>query len=221
MATGAVFSRGTYYVPRGKRRFDLVVAVLGLIVLAPVLAIVAVLVRMIHGSPVLFRQTRSGRGGRPFTVLKFRSMSMERDSSGSLLPESRRLTPFGRFLRVTSLDELPALINVVKGDMSLVGPRPLHPRYDAYYTERERRRFAVLPGITGWAQINGRNHLAWDHRLACDVWYVESCSFALDLGILLRTVGKVLRREDVQVDPGMMFQDLDEERRLRSAAGKG
>src|SRR5262249_34486466 len=162
---------------------DVVVASLALVMLAPFLILVAVLVRVFHGSPVLFRQTRSGRGGRPFTILKFRSMTMERDASGALLPDSKRPTRFGRFLRLSSVDELPELLNVVKGDMSLVGPRPLHPRYDPYYTTREARRLDVAPGITGWAQINGRNCLAWDDRLACDAWYVESCSLALDLKI--------------------------------------
>ena len=215
----ALIGRDTLYTRGGKRVFDVVVASLALVILAPLLVLVAVLVRMFHGSPVLFRQTRSGRGGRPFTILKYRTMTMERDASGALLPDSRRLTAFGRFLRLTSVDELPELLNVVKGDMSLVGPRPLHPRYDPYYTAREARRLDVAPGITGWAQINGRNGLAWDDRLACDAWYVESCSFTLDLKILFLTGIKVLRREDIQVDPTLL-PDLDAERRSRAAAKK-
>ncbi len=207
MTTGS-----TFYRRHGKRLFDVLISAVALVLFAPMLLLLALLVRVFLGSPVLFRQERSGRGRRPFTILKFRTMTNERDASGELLPDAQRLTWFGCFLRRTSLDELPELLNVLKGEMSLVGPRPLLPRYDPYYTEVELSRFDVLPGITGWAQINGRNDLAWDDRLRCDAWYVASCSFALDLKILFATVFKVLRRDNVQ-DPGFSFGALDEERR--------
>ncbi len=208
----------THYQRWGKRVFDVVVSAAALVAFAPLLAVLAVLVRWLHGSPILFRQVRSGIRQEAFTILKFRSMTSECDASGVLLPDTQRLTRFGRFLRATSLDELPELLNVLRGDMSLVGPRPLLPQYDAYYSARENLRFRMLPGITGWAQINGRNDLAWDDRLECDAWYVESCSFLLDLKILFLTVIKVLRRDNVQVDPGLTFGALDEERRQRAAA---
>jgi lipopolysaccharide/colanic/teichoic acid biosynthesis glycosyltransferase len=142
-------------------------------------------------------------------------MTEARDQTGKLLPDRERLTHLGRWLRASSLDELPELLNVLKGDMSLVGPRPLHPKYAPYYTEIERQRFTVRPGITGWAQINGRNNLGWDKRLACDVWYVEHCSLWLDLRIIGITLIKVLRRSDVQVDPKSVMINLDEARRHR------
>jgi lipopolysaccharide/colanic/teichoic acid biosynthesis glycosyltransferase len=205
--------RGTLYLRWGKRLFDVLASAAALVMLAPALLFLGLLVRLFLGSPVLFRQVRTGRHGWRFTIVKFRSMTDERDGAGALLSDTQRLTRLGRFLRATSLDELPELINVLKGEMSLVGPRPLLPRYDSVYSERERRRFDVRPGITGWAQINGRNDLAWDDRLACDVWYAESCSFRLDVKILLLTVIKVLRRDNVAVDPGMTFGALDEERR--------
>jgi len=207
--------RTTFYHRRGKRIFDIVVSAAALVVLTPGLLFLAALVGCFLGVPVLFRQRRSGLGQQPFTLFKFRTMTNERDATGALLSDSRRLTRFGRLLRLTSLDELPELWNVLKGEMSLVGPRPLLPRYDAYYSVQEMRRFDLLPGITGWAQINGRNDLAWDNRLACDVWYAERCSFGLDLKILFLTVNKVLRRENIQADPGATFGALDEERRKR------
>jgi lipopolysaccharide/colanic/teichoic acid biosynthesis glycosyltransferase len=213
-----MIARPTLYRRYGKRLFDIVVSAAALLVLAPLLLLLAILVRCFLGAPVLFRQRRSGLGRRPFTLCKFRSLTDERGADGELLSDSQRLTRFGRLLRLSSLDELPELWNVLKGDMSLVGPRPLLPRYDSYYTERELRRFDLLPGITGWAQINGRNDLAWDDRLACDIRYVESCSFGLDLKILFLTVIKVLRRDNIQADPGATFGALDEERRGRMAA---
>ena len=174
-------------------------------------------VRCFLGKPVLFRQQRSGHNRRPFTIFKFRTMTDARDACGALLPDSRRLTWFGRMLRLSSLDELPELFNVLKGDMSLVGPRPLLPQYDSYYSEEELRRFEVLPGITGWAQINGRNELLWDDRLGCDIWYARVYTFAMDLKILVLTVVKVLGRNNIQPDPGATFGPLDEERRRRAA----
>jgi sugar transferase EpsL len=210
--------RPTFYRRGGKRLLDIVVSALALVTLAPVLLLLAVLVLGFLGAPVLFRQRRSGLGLRPFMILKFRTMTEERDPSGALLSDSQRLTPFGRFLRLTSLDELPELWNVLKGEMSLVGPRPLLPQYDSYYSEQELRRFDLLPGITGWAQINGRNDLAWDDRLECDAWYAEKHCFGLDLKILCITVLKVLRRDNIQADPGETFGAFDEERRERLAA---
>jgi sugar transferase EpsL len=209
--------RQTFYRRRGKRLLDLVVSSMALVALSPVLLLLAALVRSFLGAPVLFRQRRSGVGLRRFMILKFRTMTEERDASGALLSDSQRLTRFGRFLRLTSLDELPELWNVLKGEMSLVGPRPLLPQYDSYYSARELQRFDLLPGITGWAQINGRNDLAWDDRLECDAWYVEKHSFGLDLKILFLTVIKVLRRDNIQADPGETFGAFDEERRERLA----
>lgn len=205
-------NNATFYRRHGKRLFDIAASAVALLVLTPLLLLLAVLVRCFLGSPVLFRQERSGFGKKVFTILKFRTMTDAQDASGQPLPDTQRLTRFGRFLRSCSLDELPELLNILNGDMSLVGPRPLLPRYDAYYSEREGRRFELLPGLTGWAQINGRNDLAWDDRLECDAWYVEHCTFALDIKIMLRTVGKVLRRDNVQADPGATFGALDEVR---------
>lgn len=198
---------------RLKRLFDVVAASLALLMLAPLLALLALLVRLDLGAPVLFRQQRPGRDGKPFTLVKFRSMTDARDGRGRLLPDGERLTRFGVFLRRSSLDELPELFNVVRGEMSLVGPRPLLMRYTRYFTERERLRLSVRPGITGWAQINGRNETAWDVRLALDVWYVEHRSMRLDLAILLRTLALVLRRQGVVADAGSVMRNLDDERR--------
>ena len=202
----------TFYRHCGKRVLDLVLIMLALPVLPPAMALVALLVRLKLGSPVFFRQQRPGLQGKPFTIYKFRTMTDARDARGNLLPDTQRLTPCGRWLRSTSLDELPELINVLKGEMSLVGPRPLLMKYLPYYTEKERKRFEVLPGITGLAQVNGRNHLPWDERLAYDVWYVEHRSPKLDLTIIFRTLLQVWRGHDVQVDPGSTMLDLDKER---------
>lgn len=180
-----------------KRTFDLVVASTALIVLAPLLAVLAWRVHQELGRPVLFRQTRPGFAGHPFTMYKFRTMRDSSDGQGDPLPDALRVTPFGRWLRSTSLDELPELWNVVRGDMSLVGPRPLRMAYLHHYTTRQARRHEVRPGITGWAQIHGRNRLTWEERFELDVWYVDHAHFRLDLQILWRTVGQVLRREGV------------------------
>jgi lipopolysaccharide/colanic/teichoic acid biosynthesis glycosyltransferase len=169
--------------------------------LAPVLAAVALAVWLAMGGPVIFRQRRPGRHGRPFTLSKFRTMSERRDAAGRLRPDRERLTRLGRLLRRTSLDELPELVNVLKGDMSLVGPRPLLMRYLGRYTAWQQRRHAVRPGITGWAQLNGRDALPWDERFALDVWYVEHQSFWLDLRILLWTIVKTLQQAGVH-QPG-------------------
>lgn len=180
-----------------KRAIDVVVSTLALILLSPLLSGIAWLVRVKLGSPVLFRQQRPGQHGRPFTIYKFRTMTDARDGQGNLLPDADRLTPFGQFLRSTSLDALPELINVVKGEMSLVGPRPLLMRYLERYTPEQMRRHEVKPGITGWAQVNGRNTLTWEQKFALDVWYVDHQSFWLDLKIILLTVWKVLKREGI------------------------
>jgi sugar transferase EpsL len=202
---------------RGKRALDLVLAVPALIVLSPVMAVVALLVARRMGRPVLFTQVRPGLGERPFAIYKFRTMREAYDAAGQPLPDRDRLTALGRFLRASSLDELPGLFNVLNGEMSLVGPRPLATKYLPYYTERERTRCAVRPGITGWAQVNGRNDLPWDQRLAYDAWYVAHCSLALDLKILAMTVWKVLRRANVHVDTAINEPDLTVERRDRRA----
>lgn len=176
---------------------DVLLAGAGLVVTWPVIVALAVAVRRGMGSPVFFRQVRPGLHGRHFTVVKFRTMKDARDGAGRLLPDSERLTGLGRFLRATSLDELPQLWNVLRGDMSLVGPRPLLPEYLDRYTPEQARRHEVRPGITGWAQVNGRNASTWEQRLQQDVWYVDNQSFWLDLKILWLTVAKVLRREGV------------------------
>jgi len=185
----------------GKRLLDLTLSLTALLCLAPLLALLALLVRVTLGAPVLFRQTRPGRHGQPFTVYKFRTMTDARDANGQLLPDAERLTKFGRFLRSTSLDELPELINVLKGDMSLVGPRPLLMQYLERYTPEQARRHEVRPGITGWAQINGRNALAWEQKFKLDVWYVDHVSCLLDVKIIALTVWRTLKREGIN-QPG-------------------
>jgi lipopolysaccharide/colanic/teichoic acid biosynthesis glycosyltransferase len=180
-----------------KRSFDLVLAVFAALLLAPVLAVVAVLVRSRLGSPVLFRQLRPGLHGKPFEMVKFRTMTDARGADGALLPDAVRLTPFGQFLRRASLDELPELWNVLRGEMSLVGPRPLLMQYLPLYSPAQARRHAVRPGVTGWAQVNGRNALSWDEKFAADVWYVDNCSLWLDLKILALTVLAVLGRKGI------------------------
>lgn len=180
-----------------KRALDIILVPPGTAVLSPFLAVVAVMVRINLGRPVLFRQRRSGQHGKPFTLLKFRTMSDARDGSGNLLPDGKRLTRLGRLLRRTSLDELPTLVNVIRGEMSLVGPRPLITDYLDRYSPEQRRRLEVKPGITGWNQINGRNALTWDEKFALDVWYVENWSLWLDLRILVVTGWKVLTGQGV------------------------
>jgi sugar transferase EpsL len=177
----------------GKRLLDLIIALPAAILLSPMLGIVAMLVRAKLGTPILFRQTRPGLDGQPFSVYKFRTMTDTRDAVGRLLPDAERLTRVGRFLRSTSLDELPELLNVVKGEMSLVGPRPLLIQYLERYTPRQRRRLEVKPGLTGWAQIHGRNSATWDKRFEQDVWYVNHCSLATDLRIILVTPFVLMR----------------------------
>ncbi len=180
-----------------KRAFDLIAATLALAMFSPFLLVVAILVMLTMGRPVLFRQQRPGRHGQPFRMFKFRTMSTATDADGNLLPDTMRLTRVGRFLRSTSLDELPELLNVVRGDMSLVGPRPLLMQYLERYSPEQARRHEVRPGITGWAQINGRNAISWEEKFRLDVWYVDNRGFWLDIRILLATVWKVFCREGI------------------------
>lgn len=180
-----------------KRMFDLIISCLLLLVLSPVIAITAILVRFKLGSPILFKQQRPGLHGVPFYVYKFRTMTSEKDSMGNLLPDHLRLTAFGSLMRKFSLDELLQLVNVIKGELSLIGPRPLLMEYLPLYNEQQAKRHLVRPGITGWAQIHGRNAVSWEARFEHDVWYVENQSFLLDLKILLLTVKKVLKSEGV------------------------
>ena len=180
-----------------KRLADVVVSLVALLVLSPLMICIAILVRWKLGSPVFFRQQRPGLHGEPFTLVKFRTMMAESDKAGDSLNDSERLPRFGQLLRATSLDELPELWNVLVGDMSFVGPRPLLMEYLPLYTAEQRRRHDVPPGITGWAQVNGRNALSWEEKFALDVWYVDNRSMLLDLKILLMTVAKVLKKEGI------------------------
>jgi lipopolysaccharide/colanic/teichoic acid biosynthesis glycosyltransferase len=187
----------SFYQHRGKRLFDLLIVLPALLVFSPFLVVLAVLVRVKLGTPIFFRQLRPGLHGKPFIMVKFRTMTDARDASGVLLPDADRLTRFGKFLRSASLDELPEFWNVVKGEMSLVGPRPLLMQYLDRYTPEQARRHEARPGVTGWAQVNGRNAISWEQKFAYDVWYVDHLSFGLDLKILWLTVRKVLRSEGV------------------------
>jgi sugar transferase EpsL len=188
-------------VPLSKRLFDLLLTSLGLALLSPILALIAVLVWTTNGWPLIFSQARPGYRGRLFRIYKFRTMTDERDEAGNLLPDDQRLTRLGRFLRATSLDELPELINVLRGQMSLVGPRPLLVQYLERYSPEQAHRHDVLPGITGWAQINGRNAITWDDKFRLDVWYVDHWSFWLDIKILALSIWKVIKREGIS-QPG-------------------
>jgi sugar transferase EpsL len=181
----------------GKRVFDIAISATVVVVLSPLLTLIALVVRIFLGSPMLFRQVRPGYKARPFTCLKFRTMTDKRNAQGELLPDAERLTSLGRFLRSTSLDELPELINVIRGEMSLVGPRPLLMQYLDRYTPEQKRRHDVRPGITGWAQVNGRNAASWEQKFAYDVWYVENRTLWLDLKILALTPWKMLKREGI------------------------
>ena len=199
-----------------KRGLDFLLSLCGIIVLSPVLAALWVLVRVQLGSPVLFKQERPGRGERIFTLCKFRTMTDEKDAQGNLLPDAVRLTKFGRFLRGTSLDELPELFNILKGDMSIIGPRPLLVSYLPYYTEQEKLRHSVRPGLTGLAQVSGRNFLDWDRRLEKDVEYVKNLSFAMDLKVLWMTVQTVLgHSEEVAEDTNAVEGNFAEIRKKR------
>jgi lipopolysaccharide/colanic/teichoic acid biosynthesis glycosyltransferase len=198
-----------------KRAFDLVGATAALVVLAPLLLMVAALVRIFLGSPILFRQSRPGWNGKLLMCLKFRTMTQARDAEGRLLPDAERMTVFGRFLRRSSIDELPELINVIRGEMSLVGPRPLLAQYLERYAPEQMRRHEVKPGITGWAQVNGRNSASWEQKFAFDVWYVENQSFCLDVKILALTILKTLRREGISQPGHVTMEEFRGEARLK------
>ena len=201
-----------------KRPLDFILALLALVILSPVLIVTALLVRIKLGAPVLFKQDRPGKDGQIFHLRKFRSMTDDRDEDGKLLPDDVRLTKFGRLLRSTSLDELPELLNILTGDMAVVGPRPLLVEYLPYYTEEEKHRHDVRPGLTGWAQINGRNAIhSWEERFRYDLEYVHHISFLFDLKIFFLTIGKVLKRSDIQVGKAIKVGRLDEARKTQHA----
>jgi lipopolysaccharide/colanic/teichoic acid biosynthesis glycosyltransferase len=188
-------------IPFNKRIFDLLISTLALLILSPLLLIITMVIFLSSGKAILFRQSRPGYKGRPFTIYKFRTMIDEFDSEGKLLPDEERVNKFGNFLRATSLDELPELFNIFKGDMSIVGPRPLLMQYLSRYTPEQARRHDVLPGMTGWAQINGRNAITWEDKFMYDVWYVDNWSFWFDMKIIAETIWKVLKQEGIN-EPG-------------------
>jgi sugar transferase EpsL len=188
-------------MPISKRIFDLILATAGILVLSPLFLLTTVAIWLQYGTPVIFRQKRPGYQGKPFFIYKFRTMTEERDQQNHILPDDLRITRLGRFLRISSLDELPELINVIRGEMSMVGPRPLLMQYLDRYTPDQARRHEVVPGITGWAQINGRNALSWEEKFNLDIWYVDHWSFFLDIKILFLSIIKVLRREGIN-QPG-------------------
>lgn len=204
-----------------KRALDFTIVFVALLIIWPILLLITVWLHFANkGAGAFFTQERPGKDGRIFKVIKFKSMTDERDSDGHLLPDAKRITPIGRFVRSTSIDELPQLINVLKGDMALIGPRPLLPRYLPYYTEREQLRHAVRPGITGWAQVNGRNNVGWDERLELDVWYVEHLSFLLDVKIVLTTIKNVISRKDVTVIVKGQFLDVERRNKQQGNGNK-
>jgi len=201
-----LLSRKTSSIPISKRFLDLALTISGLLIWTPLLVFISLLVWVYFGTPIIFRQKRPGYHGKPFWVYKFRTMTNAQDAQNNLLPDEQRITRLGRFLRSTSLDELPELFNVLRGEMSWVGPRPLLMQYLERYSSEQARRHEVLPGITGWAQVNGRNALTWEEKFKLDVWYVDHWSFWLDIRILLLTVVKVLRREGIN-QPGQATAD--------------
>ena len=202
-----------------KRILDIVLSLSAIIILSPILLILYILVRVKLGSPVLFKQERPGRKEEIFTLCKFRTMTDKRDEQGELLPDEVRLTKFGKLLRSTSLDELPELFNILKGDMSIIGPRPLLVRYLPWYTESERHRHDVRPGLTGLAQVNGRNALGWEDRFRYDLEYVNHCSFIMDITIILMTVGKVLKRSGTLSGAEQTVEDFDIYRKKQQGEG--
>ncbi len=203
-----------------KRWIDIILSLFVITILSPVLIIISIVVRIKLGKPIIFKQKRPGKEQKIFEMYKFRTMTDEKDSSGNLLSDEERLTSFGRKLRRTSLDELPEVFNILKGDMSFVGPRPLLERYLPYYTERESHRHDVRPGLTGLAQINGRNALSWEKRFEFDLQYIENVSFGLDVYILKKTVEKVLKKEGILVGNEKIMLNFDEEREKRNMVGK-
>ena len=191
-----------------KRLLDIILSLAALMVLLPILLLTAVLVRIKLGSPVIFRQERPGRYGKIFRLYKFRSMTDDRDETGNLLPDDLRLTRFGRLLRSTSLDELPELLNIVRGDMSIVGPRPLLVKYLPLYNDEQKHRHDVRPGLTGWAQVHGRNLLSWEDKFRCDVWYTRNISFATDVRIVLLTVKCIFAREGISSETAATMEEF-------------
>lgn len=210
-----------FYKKFGKRLLDFLLSSVAIVVVSPVLLVVAVLVRVKLGSPVLFHQERPGRNEKIFTLCKFRTMTDKRDKDGNLMPDADRLTKFGKLLRSTSLDELPELFNIWKGDMSIIGPRPLLVSYLPWYTKEERLRHTVRPGLTGLAQVSGRNFLDWDSRLAKDVEYVKNLTLAMDISVLVKTVAVVFARDEVAEDTSVSEGNLAEIRKRRQSAGNG
>lgn len=199
-----------------KRGIDFLIALVALVCISPVLALVTIWLHFANkGTGAFFLQERPGLHGKIFKIIKYKTMTDERDAEGNLLPDKDRLTAVGKFVRKTSIDELPQLINVLKGDMALVGPRPLLPEYLPYYTERERLRHTVRPGISGWAQVNGRNHVLWEERFEYDAYYAEHLSFAMDIRIIIMTFKKVIQRKDIEASPNLM--NFDEYRRQQMA----
>lgn len=195
-----------------KRILDLILSLMALIVLMPLMIIIGILVRINLGSPIIFKQKRPGKNEKIFTLYKFRTMTDKRDIDGNLLPDEYRLTKFGKFLRSTSLDELPELINIIKGDMAIVGPRPLLVEYLPYYTEEEKHRRDVRPGLTGLAQVNGRNEISWEEKLKYDTEYIKKISFYSDLKIIFKTIKKTIKRKDIKMGKELQFGKLNVER---------
>lgn len=196
-----------------KRILDFCISLVALICLSPILLVVTIWLHFANkGAGAFFLQERPGKGAKIFKIIKFKTMTDERDAEGNLLPDAQRLTKVGKFVRSTSIDELPQLINVLKGDMAFIGPRPLLVQYLPYYTEREKLRHSVRPGISGWAQVNGRNNLPWDERLELDAWYAENLSFSLDCKVIIKTIKNVINRKDIVVVPGTKFRPLNVER---------
>lgn len=199
-----------------KRGIDFLIALVALVCISPVLAVVTIWLHFANkGAGAFFLQERPGLHGKIFKIIKYKTMTDERDAEGNLLPDKDRITAVGKFVRKTSIDELPQLINVLKGDMALIGPRPLLPEYLPYYTERERLRHTVRPGISGWAQVNGRNHVLWEERFEYDAYYAEHISFAMDIRIIIMTFKKVIQRKDIEASPNLM--NFDEYRRQQMA----
>lgn len=199
-----------------KRGIDFLIALVALVCISPVLAVVTIWLHFANkGAGAFFLQERPGLHGKIFKIIKYKTMTDERDAEGNLLPDKDRLTAVGKFVRKTSIDELPQLINVLKGDMALIGPRPLLPEYLPFYTERERLRHTVRPGISGWAQVNGRNHVLWEERFEYDAYYAEHLSFAMDIRIIIMTFKKVIQRKDIEASPNLM--NFDEYRRQQMA----
>ena len=198
-----------------KRTLDLILSLMALIVLMPLMIIIGILVRINLGSPIIFKQKRPGKNEKVFTLYKFRTMTDKRDIDGNLLPDEYRLTKFGKFLRSTSLDELPELINIIKGDMAIVGPRPLLVEYLPYYTEEEKHRHDVRPGLTGLAQVNGRNTISWEEKLKYDTEYIKQISFYSDLKIIFKTIKKTIKRKDIKMGKELQFGKLNFERKKK------